>query len=168
MVPANISANDPGLVPPDEEDLEKVTEETRQALEKLVQKKVSAAQPVKAAEKLAPAQYIRLVFCSCDMLLHHLLLLRYTPSQQGAAYNSGAKQRVIRMVEAQRDPMSPPRFKTNTKIPRGPPSPPAPVLHSPTRKVAIAILAFGTVSLYHLLLGYSQGAARLENPSLHF
>ena len=66
MVPANISANDPGLVPPDEEDLEKVTEETRQALEKLVQKKVSAAQPVKAAEKLAPAQYIRLVFCSCD------------------------------------------------------------------------------------------------------
>ena len=34
---------------------------------------------------------------------------RYTPSQQGAAFNSGAKQRVIRLVEAQRDPMSPPR-----------------------------------------------------------
>ena len=37
--------------------------------------------------------------------------LRYTPSEQGMAYNSGAKQRVIRMVEAQRDPMEPPRFK---------------------------------------------------------
>jgi SNW domain-containing protein 1 len=61
--------------------------------------------------------------------------IRYTPSEQGQAFNSGAQQRVIRMVEVQRDPMSPPRFKINTKIPRGPPSPPAPVLHSPTRKV---------------------------------
>ncbi len=26
-------------------------------------------------------------------------------------YNSGANQRIIRMVEVQRDPMSPPRFK---------------------------------------------------------
>lgn len=28
-------------------------------------------------------------------------------------------------------------FRINTKIPRGPPSPPAPVLHSPTRKVSV-------------------------------
>lgn len=56
---------------------------------------------------------------------------------QGEAFNSGAKQRVIRMVESQRDPMSPPRFKINKKIPRGPPSPPAPVMHSPTRKVTV-------------------------------
>merc|ERR1719244_1667809 len=33
--------------------------------------------------------------------------------------------------------MSPPRFKINKKIPRGPPSPPAPVMHSPTRKVTV-------------------------------
>jgi len=39
------------------------------------------------------------------------------------------------MVEAQVDPMEPPKFKTNKKIPRGPPSPPAPVMHSPSRKV---------------------------------
>lgn len=63
--------------------------------------------------------------------------IRYTPSQQGAAFNSGAKQRVIRLVEAQVDPMEPPRFKINKKIPRGPPSPPAPVLHSPTRRVTV-------------------------------
>ena len=37
------------------------TEDTRAALEKLVQSKISAAQPVRAAEKLAPAQYIRYV-----------------------------------------------------------------------------------------------------------
>lgn len=41
------------------------------------------------------------------------------------------------MVEAQVDPMEPPRFRINKKIPRGPPSPPAPVLHSPTRRVTV-------------------------------
>ena len=29
------------------------------------------------------------------------------------------------------------RFRINSKIPRGPPSPPAPVMHSPTRKVTV-------------------------------
>jgi SNW domain-containing protein 1 len=50
--------------------------------------------PVRYAEKQAPAQYIR-----------------YTPSQQGHSFNSGAKQRVIRMVEAQVDPLEPPKFR---------------------------------------------------------
>uniref|UniRef100_H2ZMJ0 SKI-interacting protein SKIP SNW domain-containing protein n=1 Tax=Ciona savignyi TaxID=51511 RepID=H2ZMJ0_CIOSA len=62
---------------------------------------------------------------------------KYTPSQQGTTFNSGAKQRVIRMVEMQKDPMEPPKFKTNKKLPRGPPSPPAPVMHSPNRKVTV-------------------------------
>lgn len=35
------------------------------------------------------------------------------------------------------DPVEPPRFRINKKIPRGPPSPPAPVLHSPTRRVTV-------------------------------
>ena len=39
------------------------------------------------------------------------------------------------MVEMQTDPMEPPMFNVNKKIPRGPPSPPVPVLHSPPRKV---------------------------------
>ncbi len=54
--------------------------------------------PVQHAEKQAPVQYIR-----------------YTPSQQGAAFNSGAKQRIIQMVEVQKDPMEPPRFKWVTE-----------------------------------------------------
>merc|ERR1712223_1474371 len=105
---------------PDEDAVREATEKTRAALEKLTASKVSAALPVRAAEKTAPAQYIR-----------------YTPSQQGEAFNSGAKQRIIRMVETQKDPMEPPKFKTNKKIPRGPPSPPAPVMHSPNRKVSV-------------------------------
>ena len=52
-------------------------------------------------------------------------------------YNPAAKQRVIKMVEAQIDPLEPPKHK-HTKAPRGPPSPPVPVLHSPPRKITIA------------------------------
>ncbi|KAL6081959.1 hypothetical protein STEG23_002213 [Scotinomys teguina] len=121
LVPKEVmNADDPDLQRPDEEAIKKITEKTRVALEKSVSQKVAAAMPVRAADKLAPAQYIR-----------------YTPSQQGVAFNSGAKQRVIRMVEMQKDPMEPPRFKINKKIPRGPPSPPAPVMHSPSRKITV-------------------------------
>jgi len=119
LIPAEVRDDtDPELQKPDEEEVLEATEKTRQALEKLTSSKISAALPVRAAEKTEPAQYIR-----------------YTPSQQGMAFNSGAKQRVIRMVEVQNDPMEPPKFKINKKVPRGPPSPPAPVMHSPTRKV---------------------------------
>ena len=55
---------------------------------------MSAAMPVKRAEQRAPAHYIRL-----------------TPSNQGQAFNSGAKQRVIKMMEMQKDPMEPPKFR---------------------------------------------------------
>jgi len=119
LLPAEVrDDDDPELARPDDEEILETTEKTRLALEKLTSSKITAAMPVRAAEKQEPAQYIR-----------------YTPSQQGTAFNSGAKQRVIRMVEVQKDPMEPARFKINKKVPRGPPSPPAPVMHSPTRKV---------------------------------
>ncbi|KAK0395172.1 hypothetical protein QR680_001155 [Steinernema hermaphroditum] len=98
------------------EEVRAITEATSDALGKLVQSKIASALPVQHAQKQGPSQYIR-----------------YTPSDQSG--NSGAQQRIIRMVEEQKDPMEPPKFKINQKIPRGPPSPPAPVLHSPTRKV---------------------------------
>lgn len=79
---------------PSGEDIDEITEKTRKALEKITESKIAAAMPVRCAEKQGPAQYIR-----------------YTPSQQGQSFNSGAKQRVIRMVEAQVDPIEPPKFK---------------------------------------------------------
>uniref|UniRef100_A0A3P8ZMQ2 SNW domain-containing protein 1 n=1 Tax=Esox lucius TaxID=8010 RepID=A0A3P8ZMQ2_ESOLU len=121
LLPKEVLNDDaPELQKPDEEAVKELTEKTRDALMKQVSQKIAAAMPVRAADKQAPAQYIR-----------------YTPSQQGVAFNSGAKQRVIRMVEMQKDPMEPPRFKINKKIPRGPPSPPAPVMHSPSRKMTV-------------------------------
>ncbi|RKP37360.1 SKIP/SNW domain-containing protein, partial [Dimargaris cristalligena] len=104
---------------PDADTIQDTTERTRLALEKITQGKLAAGQRLggngaKASNK--NPQYIR-----------------YTPNQQNAAFNSGAKQRVVRMVEMPVDPFEPQRFKQK-KIPRGPPSPPAPIMHSPPRK----------------------------------
>jgi SNW domain-containing protein 1 len=121
LLPAEVlSENAEELQRPNDEEIADITETTRKALEKLTNAKIAAALPVRAAEKQGAAQYIR-----------------YKPSQQSMQFNSGAKERIIRMVEAQVDPMEPPKFKINKKIPRAPPSPPAPVLHSPSRKVSV-------------------------------
>ena len=55
--------------------------------------RVAAAQPVRLADKKEQATYVR-----------------YTPAQQGTAFNSGSKQSIIRMVDVQKDPMEPPRY----------------------------------------------------------
>ncbi|RKP09083.1 SKIP/SNW domain-containing protein [Thamnocephalis sphaerospora] len=102
---------------PDEEEVQMTTDRTRAALEKIVSGKISAAQPKNVVKKKDEPTYIR-----------------YTPGQQGEAHNSGAKQRIIRMSEMPVDPMMPAKFK-HTKVPRAPPSPPPPVLHSPPRKL---------------------------------
>lgn len=113
-----IDENDDSFRKPEQEEIDDVVEATRSALEKITSAKIAAALPVQHAQRQAPAQFIR-----------------YTPSQQSGLHASGAQQRIIRMVEEQKDPMEPPRFQINKKIPRPPPSPPAPVMHSPTRKI---------------------------------
>lgn len=109
------------LARPGEDELAATAAATKAALEKLVEGKISAAhnprnlpKAGKAAERAAPT------------------FIRYTPTEASA---SGAQQRVIRMVEAARDPMEPPKFK-HKRVPGGPPSPPAPVMHSPERKLS--------------------------------
>lgn len=108
------------LAKPNIEKQAEITENTRLQLEKLTNQKVDASLPLRQSGKAGSPQY-----------------LRYTPVQPGNDLNAGPKQRMIKMVEAHVDPMEPPKFKVNKKIPRGPPSPPAPVLHSPSRKVSI-------------------------------
>ena len=61
LIPKPIEDDDPSLQRPGQEDVEENTEKTRLALEKLVSGKISAAMPVRHAEKQAPAQYIRYV-----------------------------------------------------------------------------------------------------------
>lgn len=111
LLPAEVLDTPPHK--PDEESVRETTEATRLALQALTQSKIAAALPVRLADRPAPAQYVR-----------------YTAS-------ASEEQRLIRMVEVARDPLEPPRFKINKKIPQAPPSPPPPVMHSPTRKVSV-------------------------------
>eukprot|EP00013_Stygamoeba_regulata_P010703 CAMPEP_0177675010 /NCGR_PEP_ID=MMETSP0447-20121125/26930_1 /TAXON_ID=0 /ORGANISM="Stygamoeba regulata, Strain BSH-02190019" /LENGTH=566 /DNA_ID=CAMNT_0019183283 /DNA_START=89 /DNA_END=1789 /DNA_ORIENTATION=+ len=105
---------------PEEEEVMSVTERTRAALEAAVNGKIAATRPAAGPQvsKNAPTY------------------VRFTPAQSLAndAHNSGAKSRIIRMVETQRDPLEPPKFK-HKRVPGGPPSPPVPVMHSPPRKL---------------------------------
>ena len=60
--------------------------------------------------------------------------IRYSADPDAPGYKKETAQRVIKMVEAQIDPMQPPRHKVK-KVARGSGSPPVPILHSPSRKV---------------------------------
>jgi len=105
---------------PSEEDVAAQTQKTKDALEKLVSGQVAAQKPknVKGITRSDPTY------------------VRYTPANQmGDA--SRKNDRIMKIVERQIDPLEPPKFK-HKKIPRGPPSPPPPVMHSPPRKLTAA------------------------------
>mmetsp|Transcript_17244 Transcript_17244/g.25560 ORF Transcript_17244/g.25560 Transcript_17244/m.25560 type:complete len:539 (+) Transcript_17244:63-1679(+) len=111
------------LAVPSQDEENATSERTRMALEKIVGAKVTSATPAgMISQQLAnkEAEFIR-----------------YTPNPNAPGYNPAAKQRIIRMVEVQQDPLEPPKHK-HKKIPRGPPDDPVPVLHSPPRKVTVA------------------------------
>jgi SNW domain-containing protein 1 len=97
--------------------MERPSEKTRAALGKLVKGKIKAAQPKNVPDSQGKTSFIR-----------------YTPGQQNG---EGLKHRIIKMSEVVEDPLEPPRFK-HKKIPRGPPSPPPPILRSPPRKATVA------------------------------
>lgn len=122
LIPKEIAAeNDPSLARPGDDEAEETAKRTQLAILGFTSEKLGSAKPIKEIQKRQAAQYIR-----------------YTPSMQGHGHNSGCSQRIIRMVEAPIDPLEPPRYKTNKKIPKAAPSPPAPVLHSPPRKLSQA------------------------------
>ena len=102
---------------PSEEEVAAQAEKTRNALAQLVSGAVAAQKPknVKGVTRSEPTY------------------VRYTPaSQMGDTRRKN--DRIMKIVERQQDPMEPPKFK-HKKIPRGPPSPPPPVMHSPPRKL---------------------------------
>ncbi|CAL9761929.1 unnamed protein product [Musa acuminata subsp. burmannicoides] len=103
----------------EEKEIEESTQRTKEALEKIVNVRLSAAQP-----KNVPTQSTESKF------------IKYKPSQQSAAFNSGAKERIIRMVEMPVDPLEPPKFK-HKRVPKASGSPPVPVMHSPPRPVTV-------------------------------
>ena len=110
----DLGDSDRAMERPSEEDVATTAEKTKAALEKITNGKIKAAQPKHVPDSQGKTAFIR-----------------YTPGQQGGS--DGLKQRIIKMSEVVEDPLEPPRFK-HKKVPRGPPSPPPPVLRSPPRK----------------------------------
>lgn len=111
----DLSAADTSLERPSAEDVQSTTDRTRLALEKLVSGKIKTASTNKGAPTQGDVAYIR-----------------YTPGQGYGA--DGTQQRIIQMTQVAEDPLEPPKFK-GKKIPRGPPSPPPPIMRSPPRKI---------------------------------
>ncbi|KAL6722151.1 mRNA splicing protein [Lecanora helva] len=105
---------------PSEEEVAEQTQKTKDALEKLVSGQVAAQKPknVKGITRNDPTY------------------VRYTPANQ-MGDTTRKNDRIMKIVERQVDPLEPPKFK-HKKIPRGPPSPPPPVMHSPPRKLTAA------------------------------
>ncbi|KAK0739726.1 SKIP/SNW domain-containing protein [Apiosordaria backusii] len=102
---------------PSQETVQETAERTKNALAKLVSGAVAAQKPknVNVNGRRDPT------------------FVKYTPSSQ-MGDSSKKQERIIKVVERQQDPMEPPKFK-HKKIPRGPPTPPPPVMHSPPRKL---------------------------------
>lgn len=110
-------AGEINLERPSEEEVAATTEKTKAALEKLVSGAVASQKPknVNTGGK------------------RDATFVRYTPANQ-MGDSSKKQDRIMKIVERQRDPMEPPKFRIK-KIPRGPPSPPPPVMRSPPRKL---------------------------------
>ncbi|KAI1130902.1 SKIP/SNW domain-containing protein [Nemania abortiva] len=112
-------AGDISLARPSEDQVAETTAKTKAALAALVGTAVASQKPKNLNINTNKAS----------------TYVRYTPADQMGMGNDVKKQeRIIRITERARDPMEPPKFK-HKKIPRGPPSPPPPILRSPPRKL---------------------------------
>ncbi|KAJ3126266.1 Puff-specific protein Bx42 [Nowakowskiella sp. JEL0407] len=120
LVPMDVIAKDgeDRWARPSEEEEKAAMEKTLASLSKIVDTKIKAAQPNQVASKSTTLNNAR-----------DSQFIRYTPA------SANASSRIVRMVEAPIDPFEPPKFKFR-KVPPAPGSPPAPVLHSPSRKVS--------------------------------
>ena len=116
-LPKDLISRDDGMAirfnKPSQEEIDRQMETTKHALEALIDAKISATQP-KSVVKPEEAKYIR-----------------YKPE------TGESQDRVLKIVDLPVDPLDPPKFR-HKRIPRPPPSPPAPVLHSPPRKATHA------------------------------
>lgn len=95
---------------PDEDELAAVEAETRNALE--------ATLAAKGPERIVKPKSTEFI--------------RYT---SGDPLTAGSIQRIVKMTEAQVDPLEPARFR-HRRVPARPPSPPPPILRSPPRKLS--------------------------------
>lgn len=93
---------------PSEEEIERQARETQEAFNRILAKKNQSTGAISTNENTSS-------------------MVKFTPQGSDEA-------KIVKIYEAQKDPFDPPKF--SKRAPKPPPSPPAPVLHSPPRKVA--------------------------------
>jgi SNW domain-containing protein 1 len=98
------------LAKPTEDEIRECTEKTKKVIDSILQQRLSTN--LSKSDNSKKAEYIR--YTSSDLV-------------SGEATSS----RIIKIVDAQQDPMAPPKFKQKKQMAR-PPSPPAPLLHDPS------------------------------------
>ncbi|KAJ1861439.1 mRNA splicing protein [Coemansia sp. RSA 2703] len=103
---------------PSDAEVHEAAERTKRALEKIVGGRISAAAAARGVKGTTKEP----------------TYVRYTPNQQAPGFNSGAAQRIVRITDMPVDPMEPPKIR-NQKAARRAAEPPAPVMHSPPRKL---------------------------------
>jgi len=113
-------AGEISLARPSPEEVEETRKRTQEALTKLIAGATAAQKPknVQGLKRDAPTY------------------VRYQATAQ-MGDDAQPRDRIVKIVQRQIDPFEPPKHK-HKKIPRGPPSPPPPVLHSPPRKLTAA------------------------------
>ncbi|KAI3987068.1 hypothetical protein MKX01_036858 [Papaver californicum] len=100
--------------------IEETTQNTKAALEKIVNARLSAAQPKNVVA--SQTSYAKLI--------------KYKPSKQSTSFNSGAKERLVSLTAKPVDPLESPKFK-HKKVPKASGSPPVQVMHSPPRPLTV-------------------------------
>eukprot|EP00887_Chlorella_sp_A99_P006436 scaffold3.g6436.t1 len=119
LVPKVDQLSEANLAKPDEEEVEAAARETAAALARRVERKGAVLNPKTLPSQPGAPTYIK-----------------YTHSNTGPQHASGAGARIIKMQDMPVDPLEPPKFR-HTKVPRGPGSPPVPVMHSPPRALTV-------------------------------
>jgi SNW domain-containing protein 1 len=107
---------------PSQQEIQETMERTLAALQEKMQGKIK----MKTSSGVTKSQ---------DSAAADATYIRYNVNSEAAGYHKSTQQRVIKMVEAQVDPMEPAKHKIR-KEEKGAGSPPAPILHSPARKLS--------------------------------
>lgn len=116
LVEKHVDSNE--LVRPSKEDELIVAENTKDAIDARVHQKIKTAHKLDLKEQRQREDQIDFV--------------KYTPLDPATGKNGQTK--IIRIVEEERDPLEPSRFK-NKKLPARPPSPPVPIMRSSDKKL---------------------------------
>jgi SNW domain-containing protein 1 len=130
---ARADAGEIELSRPSEEEVEATKKRTEEALQALVSSASAAQKPKTIKKSNDEPTYVRYTPHQVSYSSTSVWKTANPVQGQMGKQNSG-QDRIIKIVNRQQDPLAPAMFK-HKKIPRGPPSPPAPVMHSPPRKV---------------------------------